>query len=448
MPEPIPDLLKAVNEASGKAFTLWITFLGVGTYLVIAIGTTTDQQLLVSSTAGTLKLPLLGVDLSLVAFYSFAPPLFVVLHLYVLTQLYLLAHLLRRFDEDLRAANIIEHDRRRVRDQLDKFVLTQYLIGSPDDIIVRWVLGTAVWLSYVGPTLLLLGFELRFLRFHNPIVTLGQQVTLLADLALLLLLWPKIIKTGAQRAQAVKVWRVGFACICVPIGAFSFLVTQQVSLQGLVVRYASLIETDEDKLAKLSVTLFLRGRDLRFADFTGSDFRKTDFITADLTRSDLTAANLDSARLTYARLNDADMTRANLSHADLSGALLTGARLTYARLNDADMTRANLSHADLSGALLTGARLTYARLNDADMTRADLSHANLSGANLSGARLNDARLNDADMIQADLSHANLSGALLTGAQNLTQAQLDAACGEPPQLAAGSGLRWDSGRPCR
>ena len=59
-PEPIPDLLKAVNEASGKAFALWITFLTVGTYLAIAIGTTTHLQLLL---AGPVKLPLLGVDL-------------------------------------------------------------------------------------------------------------------------------------------------------------------------------------------------------------------------------------------------------------------------------------------------------------------------------------------------------------------------------------------------
>ena len=43
-PDPIPDLLKAVNEASGKAFALWITFLTVGTYLAIAIGTTTHLQ--------------------------------------------------------------------------------------------------------------------------------------------------------------------------------------------------------------------------------------------------------------------------------------------------------------------------------------------------------------------------------------------------------------------
>jgi hypothetical protein len=87
-PEPIPDLLKAVNEASGKAFALWITFLTVGTYLAISIGTTTHVQLLL---AGPVKLPLLGVDLPLFAFYGFAPPLYVVLHLYVLMQLYLLA---------------------------------------------------------------------------------------------------------------------------------------------------------------------------------------------------------------------------------------------------------------------------------------------------------------------------------------------------------------------
>jgi hypothetical protein len=58
---PIPDLLKAVNEASGKAFALWITFLTVGVYLAIAIGTPTHLQLLL---AGPVKLPLLAVPSS------------------------------------------------------------------------------------------------------------------------------------------------------------------------------------------------------------------------------------------------------------------------------------------------------------------------------------------------------------------------------------------------
>jgi hypothetical protein len=33
-----PDLLKAVSEASGKAFALWVTFLTAGVYLAISIG--------------------------------------------------------------------------------------------------------------------------------------------------------------------------------------------------------------------------------------------------------------------------------------------------------------------------------------------------------------------------------------------------------------------------
>ena len=33
-----PDLLKAVNEASGKAFAQWVTFLTAGVCLAISIG--------------------------------------------------------------------------------------------------------------------------------------------------------------------------------------------------------------------------------------------------------------------------------------------------------------------------------------------------------------------------------------------------------------------------
>lgn len=133
-PEPIPDLLKAVNDASGKAFVLWVTFLTVETYLAISIGTTTSLQLLL---AGPVKLPLLGVDLPLQAFYLFAPLMFVMLHLYVLTQVYYLMELLRLFDEELHIANMSDRERMHVRSQLDKFVFTQLRIGLPGTKIVR-----------------------------------------------------------------------------------------------------------------------------------------------------------------------------------------------------------------------------------------------------------------------------------------------------------------------
>ena len=74
-----------------------------------------------------------------------------------------------------------------------------------------------------------------------------------------------------------------------------------------------------------------------------------------------------------------------------------------------------------AGAYLSGANLIIADLYDANLTG-----ANLTGANLSGTDLTD----------ADLTGANLSGADLSGARDLTQEQLDKACGnadtKPPE----------------
>jgi uncharacterized protein YjbI with pentapeptide repeats len=407
-PEPIPDLLKAVNEASGKAFALWITFLTVGTYLAISIGTTTHVQLLL---AGPVKLPLLGVDLPLFAFYGFAPPLYVVLHLYVLMQLYLLARLLRLFDDDLRAADMIEQDRRRVRGQLDKFVFTQALIGAPQDGVVRWFLRAAVWLSFVvGPVLLLLGFQLRFLPYHSVEVTYVHRAALLLDLVMLLLLWPKISRRALEPRDWKAFCRVGaVGFIGVLLGGFSAFVatvpdelvnqpllnkwrlrlfSQSISISG-----ERLVEPDEAKLKNLAVTLSLAERDLRQAILASSDLRK----------ADLHLANLSDAYLAYATLRGAD-----LRWADLRGAMLF----------DADLGNANLSSADLSGAIL-------------------------NKANLSGASLTKVYLTNAELTKADLSGADLSGADLSNARYLTQAQLDKACGTDAKLSPGLTLN----KPC-
>jgi uncharacterized protein YjbI with pentapeptide repeats len=100
----------------------------------------------------------------------------------------------------------------------------------------------------------------------------------------------------------------------------------------------------------------------------------------------------------------------NLSGSNLSGASLEGAYLSGADLSRANLSHANLSHANLSGANLEGANLSGTDLSDANLSRADLSH-------------------DAGQNRANLSHANLSGANLSRAVNLTQTQLDVACGD-------------------
>ena len=80
---------------------------------------------------------------------------------------------------------------------------------------------------------------------------------------------------------------------------------------------------------------------------------------------------------------------------------------------------------DLSGVI---------RPPDTDLTGIDLHGANLKGAlltktNLTGADLRDARLDGASLSDANLTGANLTGADLRGTKNLTQMQLDQACGD-------------------
>lgn len=59
-----------------------------------------------------------------------------------------------------------------------------------------------------------------------------------------------------------------------------------------------------------------------------------------------------------------------------------------------------------------------------------LSNANLSRATLTNANLSvDGRGEKHVLIHADLSSANLSNADLSNAKNLTQMQLDEACGD-------------------
>jgi uncharacterized protein YjbI with pentapeptide repeats len=65
-----------------------------------------------------------------------------------------------------------------------------------------------------------------------------------------------------------------------------------------------------------------------------------------------------------------------------------------------------------------------------DLRGADLRGANLRGALLVGTDLRRADLRLADLIGADLRGARLGGARLAGSLFLTQAQLDAATGDP------------------
>jgi hypothetical protein len=130
-----------------------------------------------------------------------------------------------------------------------------------------------------------------------------------------------------------------------------------------------------------------------------------------------------------------------LSNAPLPGAVLDGTNLNHGRLAGIQLDQgASLIGAHMEDTELFGAHLEYANLNCADLIGARpisafFTRAHLIGANLSNSNLNGALLKDAQLDGARLDNADLSDAL-----ELTQDQLNKACGSGTQLPPGFNIK--------
>ncbi len=109
----------------------------------------------------------------------------------------------------------------------------------------------------------------------------------------------------------------------------------------------------------------------------------------------------------------------NLFQADLVGREIPGVDVSGSRLRQSDLSYSIMDRANFSGTDLSVAEGYAGRF-----TRANFSHANLQDASFVGAYLGYANFNG-----ATFGGTVLAGANLEGAQNLTQAQLNGACGD-------------------
>ena len=104
--------------------------------------------------------------------------------------------------------------------------------------------------------------------------------------------------------------------------------------------------------------------------------------------------------------------------------------LRAADLSFADLRKAQFDSANAQRACFQKAKLQQAYSTHSDFVRADFSGADLRGAYLIRSKLRDTTFAGADLARARLDRSDFSGANLAHARNLTQAQLDSACGDP------------------
>jgi len=133
--------------------------------------------------------------------------------------------------------------------------------------------------------------------------------------------------------------------------------------------------------------------------------------------------------------NPAQIQRA--ATASCPGCNLFQADFTNREMRGRDYSRARLRQANLSASIMNRTSFAGADLRDVNAYGALFSSANFSGADLTNATFVGAYLQGANFRGANLTGVNFAGAEMDRATGLTQAQLNAACGdETTRLPAG------------
>jgi len=475
------SLLDALNAASARTSALWLMFLAVMAYLLVAAAGVTHRDLLLDS---GVVLPLLQARIDLARFFVLAPAGLALLHLGLLAQLVLLARKTLEFHNALRLLESTERRTHPLRLEVDSFFFVQALAGPERSRFVSGFLNAIGWTTVVVlPLFLLLYLQVAFLPVHDAAIALAQQAILVVDAVLLALLGVFLLRTETGWIGAFL--RLGihnpgslvFGVAVLAGAAFVSLFLATIPggpasddrasaaaaaggpLFGLFPR--NLDVADADLVRELDgrlwtgkiVSVRLRGRDLRFARLDRANLSSADLSGANLDGASLAGANLHGARLGCAggaapqaaddrgkaqctSARGADFNGARLQGAILAGADLRGAKFDDAELRGADLSRtlisgagfdrASLQRADLKGALsLQGASFVLASLQGASLADARLQGADFSGASLTGASLAQAHLAGAVLREADLEGAELQSARLYGA-DLRGARLQGA----------------------
>jgi uncharacterized protein YjbI with pentapeptide repeats len=460
----------AVVDGAGISTGLWLSYLFVLFYLLVAAGGVTHRDLFFES---PVKLPFLNVDLPLRSFFWLGPALFLIVHVYVLLHFVMLAGKVRVFDIELRAQIEDPEVRTRLRRQLPSNIFVQFLAGPGE--IRDGIVGLLLWLIalislVIGPVALLVFFQLQFLPFHDPWITWWQRLSVAVELALLWTLWPRVGPISTEKGEArhrglvEAMQRVGTIVAMLSISVISVLLVFAIATfpgewleenlppvrlipttwaawtlpsvqaiqtagSGWATLHELLVAGEVDLAAQKPKSLW--SNRLVLPGLDAIDHAKLDTeakIAAATGTVSLRARHLEGAVLIGAVLRKADFTAAYLERADLTTADLRDANFGCTGMAESRSGLSVLSMSIQPGRACTqlqGANLRGAQLQGANLSSAQLQGANLLGAQLQGADLFVAQLQGTDLTWAHLEGANLGAAHLQGS-DLRGAELQGA----------------------
>jgi uncharacterized protein YjbI with pentapeptide repeats len=457
-PPPAEDpkeLLDVANGASDAAWSSWLAFLLLLTYVVVTLAGVSHQALLLNS---PVKLPIINADIPIVGFFQYAPALLLLVYLSLLIQHVILARKYRKFTDAVAPYEMETGSEHPARERVHSYVFSQIAAGPRPNLITKAMMQLIVYVTFsILPIITLLYFQIKFLPYHDVSTTYWHRLAVILGFVMLILLTPLMQNKRAARRWNIKVgpqaeaWeasgtQVILVLILLPLVlGFSWLIAtvpnEWIDRRLGFVPPAGVAAGAQEE-AKLLNPLLRRIVYDNLADDGGKAWWRRwllSYRVLIVEDTDLAAgqdAVLRERNFRFALLNRSDLHRADLTWADLRGAqmwkTLAKGKLKDAQLRGAYLREAQLQGAQLNAAKLQGADLSRAQLQGAELNYADLRGADLRAAKLQGADLSNANLQGADLRQAQLQGANLAGAALQGA-TLASAEIWLA-GFPPELA--------------
>ena len=181
--EKYSDMKSALDESSSVNRRFLVSFLLFEVYMLVIVGSTSDMQLLIPDSQ--VRLPLANFDIPLFGFYIMAPIFMIAIHFNFLF-------------------NILQHNQKLFSwnekvNSAEKKVLLQpflfnFLIRFSPGQINYYLLRTILYgIIYFFPLGLLVLTQLKFSKYHSFPMTFWHFLSVLIDVLLLLIYWPRII---------------------------------------------------------------------------------------------------------------------------------------------------------------------------------------------------------------------------------------------------------------
>jgi uncharacterized protein YjbI with pentapeptide repeats len=458
------SLERSVNDDSSKASAIWITFITLELYLLMAFGSITYRDLLLET---PLKLPLLGTELPLLGFAEIAPSLLVIFHFYILLQLAIFGQKVRSYEKALEDTFPFASDRELARQRLSFFFKLQSAAGTKLERsgVIGFSLKVIGWLTLIAiPILILLQALLTFLPYHNGQSVWTIRALIAIDLVLVVCLgaFRGTIQTSTRLQILTRLLQGSLSAVFfLMILAFSTTIavypgehfTEQLPFQtsieelrkflfsgpvdevtGLPRSHLSnrIVLTDQvftsDQEGKRSTIKSFRGRDLREAVLIRSDLRGADFTGAMLSDAIFNGAQLDNAKFGCSDTGVSDgqswlEEKRKLAWPDDGCTWLERTRFSDAKLRKASFFFSHLEDSDFSNADLSNSEFAFAKLNGSNFYATNLLGAALQKSEARGSSFFDARLQAANLFETDFTGASFVYAHLEGA-GLNRANFD------------------------